>query len=354
MNRIVLAYSGDVDSSLAIPWLAERHRADVVTVTMDVGQRRELTGVRERALALGAVRAHVLDVRDEFATAFVLPALQAGALDADDIPIAGLAHAVVARRLLEIARIEGARSVAHASARPDDDGPAPIDRLLRALDRDIAVVTPARDWGLRDSDKAAMARSHGMPLAAVGDPAHGTSLLGRIVRDEQDDDSSPTPPALFTLTRPPIDAPGEPAGVELSFERGVPVRINGAAMSLVEMIQSLETIAGAHGVGRWIQPVRSPDGTRRCGIRDIVEAPAVAVLRTAHRTLRSLVTPADLDRLSAELAPRYGDLIQRGAWYSPLRESLDAFVATVQARVTGTVRLTVFKGACRVHSFEVP
>lgn len=348
MSRIVLAYSGSLESSVAIPWMAEHYGADVVTVTMDVGQGRELEGVRERALALGAVRAHVLDVRDEFAQSFLLPALQAGAVYEGRYPLAtALSRALIAKRLIEVARIEGAETIAHGCAGKGND-PVRFESAARALAPDLTVLAPVRERGLSRSEALAAARALGMPLPSAFSSPYSTdaSLWGRSIDCAALEDPWQEPPEdVFQITRPPTEAPDAPAYVEVEFELGVPVRVNGVEMGLVDLIQSLETIAGTHGVGR-IDMVE----THLVGIksREIHEAPAAVVLHTAHLELQNFVTPHDLQRLSAELAVTYADLVYTGAWYTPTREAIDAFVGKVQSRVTGTIRLKLFKGDCRV------
>ena len=340
MKRAVLAYSGDVDTSLAVSWLADRSRVEVVTVTLDLGGHAELAGIRDRALAQGAARAHVLDVRERFASGFILPVLQAGAVWGRPTLARPLGQACIAKHLLEIARIEGASLVAHGSA----DRAAPLDALLASLDSQIEVLAPVRVWGLTPAEKSSLARSRGIPIPASADRHAGGNLLGRIAACAVEDPWQDAPDDLYTLTRSPLLAPDEPALVELSFERGVPVRINDAPMPLVELIQSLDTIAGAHGVGRSDRVWHSG----RPASCEIVEAPAATGLDAAHRALQAFVTPPDLERLAADLSARYADLVEQGRWYTPAREAIDALVAKVQERVTGTVRLVFFKGSCRV------
>jgi argininosuccinate synthase len=354
MDRIVLAFSGGLDTSVAIPWLADRYGADIVTVTLDLGQGRELDAARERALGIGAVRAHVIDAREEFARAFILPALQAGALYEGRYPLAAaLGGPLIARHLVEIARIEGATAVAHGCTGKGTEQ-VRIDLSVRALEPGITVLAPAREWEMTRPEEIAYARQRGIPVSASTESPYSmdANLWGRSVEGGVlEDPWAEVPEDIFQLTRNPADAPDTPAYVEIAFERGVPASINGIEMGPVELIQSLETIAGAHGVGR-IDMVEN----RLVGIksRELYEAPAAVALHTAHHDLQQFVTPRELERLSSQLSSVYADLAYNGLWFTQTREAIDALVASVQARVTGVVRLKLFKGACHVAGRRSP
>lgn len=354
MERIVLAYSGGLDTSVAVPWLAETRGAEVVAVTLDLGQGRELESVRERALAAGAVRAHVLDARAEFADRHVLPALQAGAVYEGGDPLAtALGRPLIARVLVDIARIEGATAIAHGCTGAGNDE-ARIDVSVRALDPGLTVIAPARAWGMTRSGKIEYARQHGIPApAAQASPyAIDANLWGRSAASGALDDPWVEAPAdVYALTADPARCPDEPAYVEIAFERGVPVSINGVAMPFLDIIGSLGTIAGNHGVGR-LDMVEN----RLVGIksRTICEAPAAVVLHQAHRDLEGFVITRDLERVKRDLARTYADLVYNGLWYSPLREAIDAFVARTQEHVTGTIRMKLFKGSSHVVGRQSP
>jgi argininosuccinate synthase len=316
-ERIVLAYTGEPDAGLLISRLQQEHRADIVTLTIDVGQRQELDQVREQALAGGAIRAHVLDAREEFARRYILPALQAGALYGGRYPLtSSLARPLVAAKLVEIARIESAAAVAHGT---------------RALDNDLRILTPLHSGPGGDS-----------PARYRVDE----NLWGRSIEEGAlDDPWQEAAEDIFRLTKPATLAPDAPAYVEVTFERGVPAAVNGVSMPFPELIESLTTIAGSHGVGR-IDTIER----RRAGIvsREICEAPAAVVLHAAHRELETLVLERDVERLKQELSLKYADLVYNGLWFTPMREALDAFTRTVQEPVTGTIRVKLFKGSCEV------
>jgi argininosuccinate synthase len=354
MERIVLAYSGGLDTSVAIPWLAETYGAEVVAVTLDLGQGEHLDGTRERALQTGAVNAYLVDVRQEFVHEFILPALQAGAIYEDRYPLAtALGRPLIARKLVEIAHLERAGAIAHGCTGKGNDQ-VRIDVSARALDPAIKVVAPARVWGMTRDDEIDYAAARGIPVPVTKKSPYSTdeNLWGRSIECGILEDPWQEPPEdAFSLTRAGTNCPDEPAYLEIAFEAGVPVAINGVAMPLIELIHSVATIAGVHGVGR-IDMVEN----RLVGIksREVYEAPAAVVLHAAHRELEGIVVPKDLLRLKRELGARYADLVYNGLWFTPTREAIDAFVATIQPKVTGEVRLRLFKGEYRVVGRRSP
>jgi argininosuccinate synthase len=346
IDRIVLACSGDLVTSVAIPWLAERYGAEVVTVTVDVGQGEALDDVRERALSAGAVRAHVIDARDEFARHFILPALGAGALDEEGEAVAvPLARLLVARHLVATAALEQAQAVAHGAG--DAFAGEKLTRLIRSLNPRLRVLAPACDWKLTRPAQIAYARGSDIPVL---EPAErpvtvSSNLWGRTARASLADANASL---LATHLIRVVPAPATAALVALRFERGVPVAINDVEMPLVDLMSSLATIAGAHGIGRLELLTMSP-GPERLAI----EAPAAAVLRAASRELRAATSPAHA-RLAPDLAADYSDFITNGRWFTPEREALETLLTTTRDRMTGTVRLQIFKGACRVVDVDVP
>jgi argininosuccinate synthase len=354
MDRIVVAYSGGLDTSVAVPWLAERYGAEIVTVTMDLGQGTELEEVRDRALASGAIRAHVLDVREEFVRDFVLRALKADALYEDKYPLAtALARPLIAQKLIEIAEIEQATAVAHGCSGKGNDQ-VRLEVTARALNSSIRVLAPAREWGMTRGEEMEYARQRNVPVPATVESPYSTdfNLWGRAVDCGALEDPWHEPPEdIYTLTKSPRECPDEPAYVEISFERGVPTAINGVAMPMLDLIASLGTIAGANGVGR-IDLIEN----RLVGIksREVYEAPAAVVLHAAHEELQKLVTTADLDRLCRDISQKYADLVYNGLWFTPTREAMDGFVDKVQERVTGVIRLKLFKGDCRIVGRKSP
>lgn len=319
-ERIVVAYSGAVDSSAAIPVLVDTYRAEIAAMILDLGQGQDLEETHARALAAGAARAHVLDVREEFARDFVLPALHAGALyDGRDPMAIPLARPLLGKKLVEIAVIEGATAVAHGCAGADR---ARVDGSVAALNADLRVL-PAI-------------------ATAVPTPTIRTNLWGRMIEYDAVEDPSAAPPeSWYSWTKSPSTALDAPAHVEISFEQGVPTAINGVPLAITELIESLSIIAGQHGVGR-ITPTNK--GLHSGGPRQIHEVPAATVLHAAHKALERVVVSPQLAQLKDELSARYAGLVWSGLWFTPVREALDAFNAAVEKHVTGSVRMTLLKG----------
>jgi argininosuccinate synthase len=286
-------------------------------------------------------------VREEFARDHVIPALRAGAVYEDAYPLAtALGRPLIAKHLVAIAGMEGAAAVAHGCTGKGNDQ-VRIEVSVRALGRGLRVIAPARAWGMSRAEEIAFAKARGIPVpVTLSNPySIDENLWGRSIQCGVLEDPWAEPPEeIYRLTRAPAEAPDAPAYVEVAFEQGVPTTVNGVEMPFVDLVASLETIAGAHGVGR-IDMVEN----RLVGIksREVYEAPAAVVLHAAHRELEALVLPRELARLAREMARTYADLVYDGLWFTPTREAIDAFAGAVQRRVSGTARLTLFKGQCR-------
>lgn len=336
-DRVVLAHAGDAATLRAIHVLARQ--VEVVTVTVDVGQGESLLSVRERALEAGAVRAHVLDEREAFAHQYALPALRAGAVGFDGDPHAAvLALPCIARTVAEVAVMEQATALAHGG---QGLAAARMRRLLASVSKIPVRPTVAE---LPAADLEAARQVLQIDPAAVGRHRRATvwgqSLpVPALVSDAVE-------PAAFTRTRPILACPDVPAVVEVGFESGYPRAINGVALSLVELLNSLETIASAHGVGR--VDVLVPDG--ESVTREVAEAPAAVALQLAVRELEALTLPWSLRKLRRRLAETYVDLLRAGEWFSLTRDAIDALATRALRDASGTVRLQLFKGACQVVS----
>ncbi len=339
MRRVVVGYSGGLEAAAAVPWLAETFDAEVVAVTLDLGQGGELEGVRDGALEGGAARAHVLDVREEFAHDYVLPALRADALDEGRCPmVVALGRPLIARKLVEIAGIEGATAIACGAGEPDDLGAA-----ARALNPSLEVIAAARQWSMSRDDTRRYARAHGVMVRPNDEPYRtDANLWGRsIVPGPAAEGRWPPPPSVFTRTKGPEGRFGEPAVVELAFDRGTPVALNGVAMPLVDLIAALDAIAGGNGVGRI-----------ELNAREVREAPAAVVLHAAHDALRARLAPGDLDARCREMSAAYARLIRDGLWFTETRDDIDRFEGAVQDRLTGLARLRLHHGNCQLVAVD--
>jgi argininosuccinate synthase len=352
--KVVLAYSGGLDTSVAIPWLREEKNLDVVTVTADVGQPVDLARVRDKALASGAVAAYVADARREFAEEFVLPALRANALYEGVYPLStALARPLIGRHLVEAARREGAAFVAHGCTGKGNDQ-VRFDLSTTGLAPDLEVIAPARDWSMSREDEIEFAKAHGIPVDATPASPYSTdeNLWGRSVECGILEDPAIEPPEeVFAWTTSPATSPDRPTYVKLEFDAGRPVALDSQQLPLHELIARLNEIAGSNGVGR-IDHLES----RVVGIksREVYECPAATVLLEAHRALEALVLPRDLLDFKRTVEQRYASLIYDGLWFGPLRPALDAFLDETQPRVTGEVSVKLFKGSARTVGRRSP
>jgi argininosuccinate synthase len=330
MSRIVFAYSGSARSSIAIRWMIEAWQAEVVTITLDLGQRDELDAVRERALACGALRAHVLDERESFARDYLLKALRAGAALEEGRPLGRLlTRPLIAKLLVDVARMESVAEIAHGAWRDPDDR-ARLERALRdAAGPDLIVRAPLVDAEMTDQELLAFAEEHDLPIERLDTP--------RVI------DANLWERCASSLSE--ISMRDGEAFVAIEFSRGTPVGLNGVAMPLLEIISSLDTIAEAHGIGRTQQLARLRDqsiSSQHC------DAPAATVLDIALQQLQRLAMPPDVVRDVQRMSALYRDILSRGAWGAASRRGCDAFVDAIHARVTGTVRLRLVKGAISV------
>jgi argininosuccinate synthase len=347
--KIVLAYSGGLDTSVAIPWLAEKYNAEIITLTVDLGgQDRSLPSIREKALATGAIKAIVVDAKDIFVKYFVYPALRAGAIYENEYPLAtALGRPLIAKLLVDAARQEGAQAVAHGCTGKGNDQ-VRFDVSTGALAPDLQVIAPAREWKMTRDEEIEYARERGIPIPTTKKSPYSTdeNLWGRSIECGILEDPWNEPPEdIYWWTKSPEMAPAEPRYVEIGFEGGVPVSLDGQTMDGVTLIGKLHDIAGENGVGR-IDHVEN----RLVGIksREIYEAPAGVVLHKAHQALEDMCLSKDSARFKAIVTPLYSDLIYNGLWFSALHRDLAAYVASSQRDVTGNVRVKLYKGNCTV------
>lgn len=347
-EKLILAYSGGLDTSVAVRWIKERYGYDVITLTADLGNVDDLESIRQRAIDAGAVGAHVADVRDEFLSDFAYPALKANALYQGVYPLAtALGRPLIARLMVEAARREGASAVAHGCTGKGNDQ-VRLDVSVGALAPDLKVVAPAREWGMTREEEIAYAKRYAIPVPSTLAKPYSTddNLWGRSIEAGVLEDPWTEPPAdVFEWTKSPTEAPDEPRYVEIRFDAGVPVAVDGEELSPVALVGHLSTVAGEHGVGR-VDHIED----RLVGIksREIYEAPAATVLIAAHRAIEGMVLTKDQIRFKDVIAREYAQLVYDGLWFSRLREDLQAFVESSQRFVTGTARVKLHKGQATV------
>ena len=345
-RRVVLAYSGGLDTSVAVKWIADEWGAEVIALAADVGQGGDFEAIRQRALAAGAVDAKVVDLRAEFADDYFLPALRANALYEGKYPlVSALSRPIIAKHLVIAAREFGADAVAHGCTGKGNDQ-VRFEVGVRALAPDLDVLAPVRVWGMTREDCIAYAAEHDIPIAQSKAKLYSIddNLVGRAIECGEMEDPWARPPAdIWELTAEVADAPAERRDVVVKFEAGVPVAVDGQALPLHELVGLMTQAAGAYGFGR-LDMVEN----RRVGIksRETYEAPGALALIAAHQDLESITIERDLMREKARLEPRYSELVYDGLWFSPLRRALDAFVDSSQQFVTGEVRLTLEAGRC--------
>jgi argininosuccinate synthase len=347
-GKVVLAYSGGLDTSVAIKWLQEHYDMDVIAVSMDVGEGKDLEFVRQKALKVGAIKSVVLDVRERFSREFLLPSLQANALYQGKYPlVSALSRPLIARVLVEVAKEEGAVAVAHGCTGKGNDQ-VRFDVSVSALDPGLKVLAPVREWAMSREEEIAYAERHGIPIPVDLDNPFSIdqNLWGRSIECGVLEDPWNAPPEeAYEWTKSLKDAPDEPTEVTIDFEQGVPVALDGEKLPLHELISRLNRIAGEHGVGR-IDHVED----RLVGIksREVYECPAAMTLLAAHRELEFLTQPREMAHFKPVVEQQWARLVYEGLWYSPLKQALDAFIRESQKTVTGTVRVRLFKGHATV------
>ena len=347
-DTIVLAYSGGLDTSVAIRWLQERYESGVATLTMNLGGKVDLEAARQRAMQIGATRADVIDVREEFIREYVWPALQAGALYEGVYPLAtALGRPLITKHLVRIAQEEKAFAIAHGCTGKGNDQ-VRFDVSAAALAPDLKVVAPAREWGMTRDDEIAYALAKDIPLDLNKRSSYSVdeNLWGRSIEAGDLEDPWVSPPEeAYAWTVAASAAPDEPREVEVGFERGIPISVDGKALGGVELVELMNEIAGANGIGR-IDHVEN----RLVGIksRELYEAPAAVVLHQAHRSLEAMCLTKEQSRFKDRLSAEYADMVYNGLWFSAHRRDLDAYVSNTQAHVTGAVRMRLYKGTCTV------
>ena len=344
-NKVVLAYSGGVDTSVCIPYLKQEWGVqEVITLAADLGQGDELEPIRQKALESGASQSLVADVKESFVKDYAFPALQSNTMYENRYPLStALARPLIAKLLVEAAQEYGADAVAHGCTGKGNDQ-VRFDVSIAALNPNLKVLAPAREWGMSREETIAYGERFGIPSPVKKKSPYSIdrNLLGRSIEAGPLEDPWTEPlEEIYLMTKAIADTPNEPEYVEIGFEQGIPTSLNGAAQTPVELIEQLNQIVGNHGVGR-IDMVEN----RLVGIksREIYEVPALLVLILAHRDLESLTLTADVTHYKRGVEETYSQLIYNGLWYSPLKAALDGFIRQTQERVSGTIRIKLFKG----------
>ena len=356
VSRVLLLYSGGLDTSVMLKWIQDEYEAEVVALTVNLGQPGEdYEVVKAKALQLGAIDCHVVDAREEFAREYVIPAIQANADYGDGYPLfTALGRPLIAKLAVEYARKTGCDTIAHGCTGKGNDQ-VRIEATVATLAPELKVIAPVRSWQMGRDEEIAYARQHGIPVKGGTEAAPYSiddNLWGRSSEGKWIEDLSHAPEDdVFQLVTRPEDAPDESQVVQIGFEAGVPVAIDGERMEIVPLLERAAEYGIRHGVGI-VDHIE--DRIVGLKVRDIYEVPAATLLLTAHRELERLVGTIHQNQFKPELDRKWAYLVYAGLWWEPLREDIEAYTAHVNQRVTGTIGLKLFKGSCRVVTRESP
>ncbi len=348
-QKIVVAYSGGLDTSVMVKWLMEKYDADIITATGNLGQKKELVGIEEKAIKTGVKKVFIEDLTKEFVEQYIFRALKAGALYEGVYPLAtSLGRPLLAQMLVNAAKKEGATMVAHGCTGKGNDQ-VRFEVSIAALAPELKVLAPLREWEFTSREEEMnYAKAHGIPVAAtiaspysIDENIWGTSIECGVLEDPMVE----PPEDAYQRTISPLKAPNEPVSVSIEFEKGIPVGINEKRVDAIQLIHTLNELGGAHGVGR-IDLVEN----RLVGIksREIYEAPAATILHFAHTELERLTLDKMVFHIKRQISQEYANLVYNGMWFSPLRKALDAFVDETQRTVTGTVKVKLYKGTVAI------
>jgi len=358
VNRVLLLYSGGLDTSVMLKWIQDSYQAEVVCLTVNLGQPGEdYAVIEDKARRLGALECHVVDAREQFAREYVLPAIKANALYGGGYPLfTALGRPLIAKLAVDYARRSGCDTIAHGCTGKGNDQ-VRIEATVATLAPELKTIAPVRSWKMGRDEEIAYANEHGIPIKSapgseqapysIDDNLWGRSSEGRWIEDLQhapEDD-------VFQLVTPPERAPDEPELVEVEFERGAPVALNGERLELVPLLERAAAIAARHGVGI-VDHIE--DRIVGLKVRDIYEAPAAAVLLPAHQELEKLVCTIHQNQFKPQLDRHWAYLVYAGLWWEPLRGDLDAYIDSVNAQVTGTIGVKLYKGHARVVTRSSP
>jgi len=343
--KVVLAYSGGLDTSVILKWIQKTYQCEVIAMTADLGQEEELAGLEDKARATGASKAYILDVQEEFARDFVFPALRANAVyEGRYLLGTSLARPLITKHMVDVARREEAQALAHGATGKGNDQ-VRFELAAMGLAPELKTIAPWREWDLRSrTDLIQFAQENGIPVPVTQDKPYSCdrnllhlSFEGGELEDPWQEPGSGT----YALSVPPEQAPDDPQIIDIGFQEGNPVAIDGKEYTPAELIKALNRIAGAHGIGRVDMVENRFVGMKS---RGIYETPGGTVLHLAHRDLEGICMDREAMHLRDSLIPRYAQMVYNGFWYAPEREALQAMVDSCQAKVTGTVRMKLYKG----------
>jgi argininosuccinate synthase len=355
VKKCVLAYSGGLDTSVIVPWLRENYGCEVVCVCADLGQEEELDGLEAKALASGASKLYIEDLRGEFLTEYVFPTLMAGAVyERQYLLGTSFARPLIAKKVAEIATLENADAVAHGCTGKGNDQ-VRFELTFKAMNPKLKIIAPWREWHIRSREDALeYAAAHNIPVKQSKRSIYSRdrniwhiSHEGGILEDPWQEPAED----MYVLTVAPEAAPDKPEYLEVDFRQGIPIRLNGASMGPVELVSALNKLGGAHGVGRVDMVENRLVGMKS---RGVYETPGGTILLAAHQGLESLTLDGETMHYKDVIAQKYAELVYNGRWFTPLREALDALVHSTQQRVSGRVRVKLYKGRCTVVGRKSP
>lgn len=343
-EKIVLAYSGGLDTSVSVKWIQEKYGYDVIALGLDVGEGKDLDAIKNKALNVGAIKAHIIDAKEILAKEYLLPALKANCLYEGKYPLSSaLSRPLISKLLVEVAEKEGATAVAHGCTGKGNDQ-VRFEVSIQALNPDLKIVAPVREWGMTRDEEIAYAEKNGIPIPVDLDNPFSidANIWGRACEaGVLENPWAEAPEAAFDWTNPIELTPDVPEYIELEFEQGVPIELNGEKLPLVQLIETLNQLGGKHGIGR-IDHIEN----RLVGIksREVYENPAALLLINAHKELEFLTLPREVTQFKTQVEQQMAKIIYEGLWYSPLKAALDAFIEETQKVVSGTLRVKLFKG----------
>ena len=350
-KKIVVAYSGGLDTSVMVKWLSEKYDAEIVTATGFLGQVKEIEGVKEKAAKTGAVNSEIMDLREEFITNYAWKALKAGALYEGTYPMAtAIGRPLLAKMLVDVAIKENADAVAHGCTGKGNDQ-VRFEVGVQSLAPQLEIIAPLREWEFKSrEEEMEYALQHEIPIKATKDSPYSIdeNLWGIAIEcGVLEDPEQSVPEDAYQITTNPKDAPDEAEVITIGFEKGIPVTLNGIELSAVDLVSQLRDLGGKHGIGRLDLIENRVVGIKS---REIYEAPAAVILHTAHTELERLILDKDTFRFKQDVSNKYANLIYDGLWYSPLFKSLTAFVDSTQENITGEVKLELYKGTLKTLS----